>query len=61
LKYKTWNTEFYSLVYFTETEYHKIMTKKEFKLLVKLIISMLKNGKVDEVIKFLEELINEKN
>ena len=36
------------------------MTSKEFKLLINLIITNLKNGKVEEVIKYLEDLLDEK-
>ena len=36
------------------------MTSKEFKLLANLILTNLKNGKVEEVIKYLEDLLNEK-
>lgn len=37
------------------------MTSKEFDLLISLILSMLKEGKTDEVIKLLEESKNKKS
>ncbi|WP_264468305.1 hypothetical protein [Ruminococcus sp. 210702-SL.1.03] len=37
------------------------MTAKEFDLLISLILSMLKNGETEEVIKLLEETKNKKS